>query len=144
MRATVNTALSALLMMLLAVSSATAMTCLRVSDNEQFKLEFYKGVEKTYVSAANELWLKGDNKTYIAKIIDSNPAFVVAAEVDWKSSSIGYLYVTTYLFDWLDRRIRMYSSRLPQIPYTIEKMPLAIEKIPPSVVAEFLCTKPPN
>lgn len=144
MRATVNTALSALLMMLLAVSSANATTCLRVSDNEQFKLEFYKGVKKTYASAANELWLRSDNKTYIAQIIDSNSAIVVAAEVDWKASTVGHLNVTTYIFHRLDRRIQVFSSRLPQGMYINEAFPGAVKKIPPSLVAEFLCTKAQN
>jgi len=143
MRATVKTALSALLMLLLAVSSANATTCLRVSDNEQFELEFYRDLEETGGIKVNYLHLRGDDKTYGAQIIDSNLAMVVAAEVDWKLSTIGYLHVTTYYFDRLNRRIRMYSSHLPQTQYTIEKVPRT-EKIPPSIMAEFLCTKAQN
>ena len=143
MRATVKTALSALLMLLLAVSSANATTCLRVSDNEQFKLEFYKSFGKT-VGGADELWLMGDTKTYTAKIIRQSSTKVVAAEVDMESSTVGHLNVTTYIFHRLKRRIQVFSSRLPQGIYINEAFPGAVKKIPPSLVAEFLCTKAQN
>lgn len=125
MKATVNTALSVLLMLFLTVSSATAMTCLRVSDNEQFKLKFYKDVIKTNSWAANELWLRGDNKTYIAKILDQNSTHLFAAYFNWKYNTPT---VETFHFDRIKRRINLFSSKLSEGGQTIK-------------LDEFLCVK---
>lgn len=126
MQATVNTALSVLFMLFLTVSSANAMTCLRVSDNEQFKLKFYKkDLERTYPAAASELWLSGDNKTYIAKIIDQNPAHIFAAYFNWKYNTPT---VETFHFDRIKRRINLFSSKLSEGGQIIK-------------LDEFLCVK---
>lgn len=118
----------ALVMSLITASGANATTCLRVSDNKQFKLEFYKGFENTYPLEANELWLRSDDKTYIAKIIDQNSADLFAAYFNWKYNTPT---VETFHFDRIKHKLYLFASKLSGGGQTVK-------------LDEFLCTKPQN
>ena len=131
MRATVNTALSALVMLMLAVSSANATVCLRTFDNRQYKLLFYKDSAITHMSVAEELWLQSDEHTLVAKIIDQNSAHLIAAKVNWSSSKPDMPRVTTFHFDRIQRRIAVHETDL-------------VENRASFKLYEFLCTKAQN
>ena len=131
MRATVKTALSGLLILFLAVSSANATVCLRTFDNRQYKLLFYKDSAITRISVAEELWLQSDEHTFVAKILDQNSAHLIAAKVDWPSSKPDMPMVTTFHFDRIQRRIDVHLTALDKDKASFK-------------LYEFLCTKPQN
>ena len=129
MRAAVNTALSALLMLLLAVSSANATTCLRVSDNKQFELKFKRVQDQAITSPSRgvEFWLSADDSAHRAMIMELTSYQLYATDILWFAEGV----ITTYSFDRIKRRIQVFESRLRHGYNTIK-------------VDEFLCTKPQN
>ena len=115
-------------MSLITASGAYATTCLRVSDNKQFRLEFYKGLENTYSLVANELWLRSDDKTYIAKIIDQNSADLFATYFNWKYNTPT---IETFHFYRIKRKLYLFASKLDGGGQTVK-------------LDEFLCIKSKN